>query len=137
MPSSFPLLPARDVTAENSSSEWSSLSGAEQLLDMLWPALEQKIGAIPKPTGPAKQNRPQHEILEELVTSVRGLDVRLRDVPEEFRYESRRRRPHPEMIFDLTRRVGDKNLSLLIAASYFRDTAPWVYELAMEAYRAS
>lgn len=53
-----------------------------QLLDMAWSSFEQKVSSIPKATTPAKPNRPQQEILEELVTSIRGLDARMRDGPE-------------------------------------------------------
>src|SRR5262249_37569439 len=109
-----------------------------QLFEMLWPALEKKIVAIPEPKGPIRQNRPQHEILEELVTSVRGLDVRLReDDPRTWR----RRRLHPEFLvhsmITIGERVGDRNLSILMLASYFRDEAPWLYELGLEVYRTS
>ena len=40
MPSSFPLLPARDVTAENSNSERSNYRGAEQGFGPDWTGLQ-------------------------------------------------------------------------------------------------
>ena len=43
-----------------------------QLFDALWPNLEKQIAEIPKTTSPAKPTRSQHEILEELVSSVRA-----------------------------------------------------------------
>ena len=46
--------------------------------EALWPQLDQNIVKIPKNPTPAKQHRPQQEILEELVSSIRGLDMRFR-----------------------------------------------------------
>jgi len=66
---------------------------AAKLFESLWPQFENRLVAIPKPTTPSKPNRPQHEVLEELVASVRGLDVRLRD-DDEVRFR-RRKRPPP------------------------------------------
>ncbi len=109
-----------------------------QLLDMAWSSFEQKVSSIPKATTPAKPNRPQQEILEELVTSIRGLDARMRDGPEDSRW--RRRRFHPEMMHDMILRFSDRSdrsLSILMLASYFREQAPWLYELAVEVYRTS
>jgi hypothetical protein len=82
------------------------------------------------------------EILEELVSSVRACDSRLRDLEErggsEFRTGRRgRRRFHPFMVHELSHmmaRDGDP-ISVLVVASMFRDDLPWLYELGMEAYR--
>ncbi len=115
----------------------------KELFDALWPKFEKQIAEIPKGTTPAKPTRSQHEILEELVTSVRGLDARLREQEEGFGRESRtprrwRRRFHPFMIDELAhamaRGPGDP-VSILVIASMFRDDMPWLYELGMEAYR--
>jgi hypothetical protein len=109
--------------------------------ETLWPALETRVMAIPKTAAPAKQNRPQHEILEELVSSVRGLDVRFRETAEEPpRWRRRRNRFHPmmfdEMFHSMELRPHDP-VRLLLIASMFRDDMPWIYELGVEAYRAS
>lgn len=45
----------------------------KQLFDALWPQFEKQVASIPKASVPAKHARPQHEVLEELVTSVRSL----------------------------------------------------------------
>jgi hypothetical protein len=109
--------------------------------ETLWPALEKKVAAIPKTPAPAKHNRPQHEILEELVSSVRGLDMRFRETAEEPpRWRRRRNRFHPmmlnEMIHAMELRPHDP-IRLLLIASMLRDDFPWIYELGVEAYRAS
>jgi hypothetical protein len=111
-----------------------------QLFDALWPELEKKVNAIPSLTSPAKQARPQPEILEELVASVRTLEGRFRetsdDGPRTLRHRSRRF--HPMMIHELTRMLGAKRgdpVALLIMASVFREDMPWMYELGIEAYR--
>jgi TIR domain len=111
-----------------------------QLFESLWPNFEQKIETIPLPTGHAKHNRPQHEILEELVAGVRGLDLRFRESLEEaLPLRRRRSRMHPmflsEMSHLLELRRGDP-MRMLLFASYFRDELPWLYELALDAYRA-
>jgi hypothetical protein len=116
----------------------------KQLFDALWPNLEKQISEIPKTTSPAKPSRSQHEILEELVTSVRGLDSRLRE-QEERSHDPRgprrwRRRFHPFMIEELShmlaRGPGDP-VGILVLASFFRDDMPWLYELGMEAYHTA
>jgi hypothetical protein len=111
-----------------------------QLFDLLWPQLEKKIAEIPVPTGQVKPNRPQQEILEELVTGVRGLDSRFRDSLESDPRGRKRRRFHPEMMMEMQHvldlRPGDP-LSILVFASLFKDDVPWLYELGLEAYRSA
>ena len=51
-----------------------------QLFVALWPELEKRMAEIPKEVPTEKHMRPHHEILEELVTSVRGFDSRFRDL---------------------------------------------------------
>lgn len=109
--------------------------------ETLWPALEAKVAAIPKTPAPAKQNRPQHEILEELVSGVRGLDLRFRETAEEApRWRRRRYRFHPMMLHEMfhVMELGPRDpVRFLLIASMVRDDLPWVYELGVEAYRAS
>lgn len=114
----------------------------EQLLNALWPELEKKIAAIPKAAPQAKHARPQNEILEELVTSVRSLDSRFREMADESPrgLRHRWRRFHPMMLHELSHVLGGKRgdpIALLVLASLFRDDMPWLYELGMEAYRAA
>ncbi len=108
----------------------------KELFEALWPKLEKQIAEIPKATAPAKPTRSQHEILEELVSSIRGLDSRLRDFEERLMHDPRsvrrwRRRVHPFIAHEISRMMahaGDP-MSVLVVASMFRDEAPWLYEL--------
>lgn len=113
----------------------------KQLFDALWPQLESQLTIIPKHPTTAKPIRPQHEILEELVSSVRGIDGRIRaleELPLEPRSRSRKRRLHPVMLelpHMLSQKPGDP-VGILVLASMVREDAPWLYEIGMEAYRA-
>ena len=112
----------------------------KQLFDALWPELEKKVATIPKVSAPAKHARPQPEILEELVTSVRSLDAKFREVADEGHrgLRHRSRRFHPMMVHEIGHMLGNKRgdpIGLLVLASLFRDDMPWMYELGIEAYR--
>lgn len=114
---------------------------AKQLFEALWPEFEKKVSAIPKPAAPAKHARPQPEVLEELVSSVRSLESRFREVSEEPLRQGRfrRMRLHPMMMHDMAQMAGAEPgdpLVVLMLASLFREDAPWLYELGAEAYRA-
>ena len=115
---------------------------AKQLFDALWPEFEKQVAALPKQASQAKHARPQHEVLEELVASVRSLDSRLRDGSEDSPRSGRRRwmKFHPMMLHELSHMLAEKPgdpTMLLVTASLFRDEMPWLYELGMEAYRAA
>lgn len=112
------------------------------LFDPLWPELEKKVASIPKASTPAKHPRPQPEILEELVASIRSLDSRFREVAEEGPRVFRHRRPrfHPMMVQELSHMLGEEPgdpIVLLVLASMLRDDMPWLYELGMDAYRVA
>jgi hypothetical protein len=111
----------------------------DKLIAALWGDLEKQINAIPKSGTPARHTRPQGEILEELVSSIRNVEMRFRDAVESDSPKFRRRhvRFHPMLIRDIARSSfpGDP-IQFLVAASMFRDEAPWIYELALETYRA-
>ena len=115
---------------------------AKQLFEALWTELEKKIEAIPGNAPTERHLRPQHEILEELVSSVRALDSRIREVEElgGSRRRSRKMRGmHPKMFFEFRHMLGDRPddpLQILMLASHFREDIPWFYELGMDAYRA-
>jgi hypothetical protein len=114
---------------------------AKQLFEALWPEFEKHIESIPKHPQAAKHARPQHEILEELVSSVRALDSRFRELPDERSSRRRRGRLHPMMLHELAHMglgegPGDP-IGLLVVASMLREEMPWLYELALEAYRAT
>jgi len=118
-----------------------------QLFDALWPELEKQLASISENAPTAKQTRPQHEILEELVASVRSIDGRFRELESIVSGEpARLGRDRPRAQVDpgllskivdmLSERPGDP-IALLLTASMFRDEAPWLYELGVEAYRAA
>jgi hypothetical protein len=113
----------------------------EKLFAALWTDLEKQISSIPKGTAPAKHNRPQGEILEELVSSVRTVEMRVRDAMDDDPYIRKRRRMrfHPGMMHEMMHRVaqGPRDpIQILIFAGLLRDDVPWLYELALESYRA-
>lgn len=117
---------------------------ARQLFGALWPEFEKQLDSIPDEAPTEKHMRPQHEILEEMVTGVRGLDARFRDleaVVSDPGSRSRRRRFrhfHPMMFEEMAHMVseeGDDPISLLMLGGLIRDDFPWLYEVIIEAYR--
>ncbi|UCE59384.1 MAG: toll/interleukin-1 receptor domain-containing protein [Phycisphaerales bacterium] len=120
---------------------------ANQLFEALWPEFEKHLTDIPEKAPTEKHGRPQHEILEELVTGVRGLDSRFRELeevvsahPGRSPFSRRTARFHPMMLRELSHMMGsapDDPIGLVISGSMFREALPWVYELAIEAYRAT
>lgn len=117
---------------------------ARQLFTALWPELEKQLENIPEEAPTEKHMRPAHEILEELVTGVRGLDARFRDlegVVTDQGPRSRRRRLrhfHPGMFEEMAEMVseeGNDPISLLMFGGLFRDEFPWLYEILVDAYR--
>jgi hypothetical protein len=109
----------------------------------LWPTLQAELEKIPDTQPEEKHMRPQHEILEELVTGVRGLNSRIRDFDPEMmerdRYHRRRKlRFHPRMFEEFafaSREIGDAPTALLILAGYVKEDFPWLTELLTESYR--
>jgi hypothetical protein len=113
----------------------------KQLFGALWPELENKIEAIPASSMLVKVARPEGEILEELVASVRTVDSRVRDVLEEDGFSRKRRSAkfYPPMMRELTHEIStseDDPIQIIVFASFFRDDVPWLYELGLLAYRA-
>lgn len=83
------------------------------------------------------------KILEEMKLIVRELPMRfeqqLVDGPDRYR-PKRPRRFHPMMIDEMAHMISrrsDSPIGLLIIASVAKDDFPWLYELGVEAYRAS
>jgi hypothetical protein len=114
-------------------------SRATQLFEALWPKLEEKITAIPKSASSPKPNRSTNEVMEELVAGVRALETRISEIDESPRSKRHfRMRFHPMMFEEMMHMSGDPSdpVAILMAASVMRDDAPWLYELAMEVYRA-
>lgn len=115
----------------------------ENLVPKLWPSLHDELAKIPDSQSTEKHMRPQHEILEELVTGVRGLNSRIRDFSPELSDRSRiarkrRMRMYPGMfdeIADLTSRPDGSPTILLLMAGFFREEFPWLAEILAESYR--
>lgn len=115
-----------------------------QLFTALWPELEKQIQGIPAEAPTAKHMRPHHEILEELVSGVRGLDSRFRDVEVRVSEQEPRirkrflRHLHPMMIDEMAHMMseeGDDPITLLMFAGMLREDFPWIAEVITEAYR--
>ena len=130
----------KNAVAETKASE----ATINQLVPALWPQLQKKIDEIPDKEQSGKHMRPQTEILEELVTQVRGLGSQMREFDPEYLDRSQKtsnrmlREFDPRMIDELLRgsmdsREGD--MSLLILAGIVRDAMPWLAEVLVESHR--
>lgn len=115
-----------------------------RLVPQLWPGLQAELEKIPDSQPSGKGMRPQHEILEELVTGVRGINARMRDfepdiIAEKDRFFRRKRmRFHPKIFEEMVFATGDADdapTSLLLMAGFLREDYPWIAELFSEAYR--
>ncbi len=115
----------------------------EQLVPALWPRLQEAFETIPDTEPSEKHMRPHHEILEELVTGVRGINSRMGELEEltgrEDGYKRRRmRRIHPHMLDEMTMIAGEEGggpLHLLMLAGFYREDLPWLAEVLTETYR--
>lgn len=119
----------------------------DQLVPVIWPQLLTTLSAIPAKPPNDKHKRSQHEILEELVTGVRGISSRFRefdpDLPERERYNRKRRmKLHPAMIEEFIHYAerdgegeGEEFVSLLFIAGQLREDFPWIAEAFMETFR--
>lgn len=110
----------------------------KQLFDALWADLEKQVEAIPTNVKTAKTTRPQSEVLEELVSSVRVLDTRLREVADPDGPNRRRSRVARSVQRDLMSMLDIERgnpVRLLMLASAVRDELPWLYELVSEISR--
>ena len=114
-----------------------------RLVPQLWPSLQEDLDKIPDTQPSGKHMRPQHEILEELVTGVRGLNSKIRDfdpeVIERDRFYRRRKvRFHPHMLEEfsfMSGELGDAPTFLLVIAGLVREDFPWLAEVLTESYR--
>lgn len=113
-----------------------------KIFDPMYAQFGEKISAIPASGQAITKARAQEDILEELVSGVRSVEMRVRDLgdhDEPMMRRKMRRRFHPEMLFELSHMMGRGRrdpIMLLVVASLFRDEMPWLYELAAEAFRA-
>ena len=75
----FEIIQSLNKTVENPVPD----ARVRHLFELLWPDIEQKILAIPQSNEQEKHARPQAEVIEELVSSVRTLDGRFREIGEQ------------------------------------------------------
>jgi len=114
-----------------------------QLFSALWPDLEKQFKSVPPASTTSKHMRPQHEIMEELVSGVRALDARFHEIAaraleQEPRPRRRWRHLHPMMFEEIMHHNPEDSedpISLLIIAGILRDDFPWLAEIIAEAYR--
>ncbi len=134
------IVKAINKVPENKTSE----QIVDQLVPALWPRLQDALNSIPDSETNERHMRPQHEILEELVTGVRGINTRMRDIEPELSdrdisYRRKKiRRFHPRMLEEMLMVSEDEGggpLQLLILAGLYREDLPWIAELLTEAYR--
>jgi len=112
-----------------------------QLFSALRPKFEKEVAAIRHEAPTAKHMRPHHEILEELVSGVRGLDARFREVEGAVaehgpRFRKRFRHFHPMTVEEMARLVSEQDddpISLLMFAGMFRDDFAWLAEIMSDA----
>jgi hypothetical protein len=80
----------------------------------------------------------QEGLLDEIQTELKTLRVRLEEYPDSARvpWMIRRGRFHPMMFRELMRGPNQgPDLGILIVASFFRESMPWIYELGVELFR--
>lgn len=77
------------------------------------------------------------KLVEEMKALPSRVAERLAESGDPFR-RRRMRRIHPMMLEEMMHMSGDPGdpVAILMAASFVREDAPWLYELAMEVYRA-
>ena len=116
----------------------------KQLFSALWPKFEEALNDIPEQAPTEQHSRPHTEILEELVTGVRGLDTRVQELTGEmfergFRSPRRKMRSfHPMMLEEMAEMSSEDErdpMSLLFLAGLVRDDMPWLSEMLTETYR--
>ena len=134
------VVKAINAVAENKAND----ATIHQLVPALWVNLQQKLDDIPDKEPLEKSVRPPTEILEDLVSQVRGLGARMRELdPDTMERDSRYWNPRyreldprmlDEMMFSM---VGprDGEMSLLLLAGLIRDRVPWLAEVLVESYR--
>ena len=117
-----------------------------KLVPSLWPEFESELKLIKKPSKDNKHNRPQNEILEELVTGVRGITTSLRDinlggnenmrVPNDPRIMLLNQHQFDLIIKELNKKnTPTPSLLLIMLSVVSRNIFPEAAELITESYR--
>lgn len=102
-----------------------------EILKKLSPA--GKKGAAEQP-----EDSPVAKLLEKMKSLPSRVAERLAESDEPLVRRRRFRHFHPMMLEEMMHMAGEPGdpVGILMAASVFRDDAPWLYELVMEVYRA-
>lgn len=92
--------------------------------------------------GQKEQKQVEESPVAKLIEEMKALPSRVAERLAESggdQFRRRRRRFHPMMLEEILHMPGNPGdpVSILMAASIIRDDAPWLYELAMEVYRAA
>jgi|SRR5208337_928988 len=84
------------------------------------------------------EDNPVAKLVEEMKALPSRVAERLAESEEPFLRRRRLRHFHPMMLEEMMHMAGEPGdpVGILMAASLVRDDAPWLYELAMEVYRA-
>lgn len=79
----------------------------------------------------------QKGLLDQLQAELRGLPARIDEYPDGPRRRGRLGRLHPMMLRELLHMAPPNTpaYGVLIIASYFRDSMPWLYEMGLDVYR--
>jgi hypothetical protein len=134
------VVKAINGVAENKAAE----STIDQLVPALWPQLQKKLDEIPDKEPSEKHMRPTPDILEDLVSQVRGLGTRMREFDPEVmdrdpRYWSQKSFDFdPRMLDEMMHMMMDSRdgeMSLLLLAGFVRDRMPWLAEVLVESHR--
>lgn len=112
-----------------------------QLVPALWPKLQLKIDSIPDQEDSEPNRRPQVEVLEDLVSEVRGLAARMREfelLSSEYKYNNFKDRDFDlrmmeELMFESG--AGDQSITLIMIAGALRERMPWLAEILIEGHR--
>jgi hypothetical protein len=134
------VVKAINSVAENKAAE----ATIHQLVPALWPQLQHKLDDIPDKEPSDKHMRPQTEILEDLVSQVRGLGARMRDfdpdvIERDPRYWNPRFREFDVRMLDEMMHTmidsRDGEMTLVLLAGFVRDRMPWLAEVFLESHR--
>ena len=118
----------------------------QELFNALWPKFEKAVASIPESSSPATRTRPQAEILEDLVASVRALDARFREFSEaspggvQYLERSSPVRDLADVNERMVRIISldpDDPMMIMRIAEVFEEDNPVVFHAGVRAYRAA
>jgi len=106
-------------------------SRLEMVFELLWPALEKRLREIPPDTSTSKNQRPQKDVLEDLVAAVRGLEHRFDQLELKLASLSSAKNPYVKVV--VTDTVGKlrkgRTVNVAVTAQNFVDTIARIAEI--------